>query len=140
MNQNTTIPKESDAAKQETGGDRMRRFVMLFVEPAQDYWKWAITEGGEVVDSGKSLTITEIAEVARRQWIADVFIDEGYRTHEVRKIAEENRWHCVRSRSHRKRDGIAELLDWACQQNDERRLGAANAVASQIKSNRKNGI
>jgi len=100
---------------------------MLLIDPQQDHYKWAIVDGGEVVERGKSLTVDEIKEVARRQWIADVFIDEGYRTHEIRKTAAENRWHCVKGRSHRRRDGIAEMIERACEHNDQGmgRRGAA---------------
>lgn len=91
--------------------------VMLLIDPQQDHFKWAIVDGSEVVERGKSLTADEIKEVARRQCIADVFIDEGYRTFEIRKLAKENRWHCVKGRSGRRRDGIAEMIERACEHN-----------------------
>lgn len=105
---------ESQEFAGSASGGSWQGLLMLFIQPHQDSWKWAITESGIVTETGKCDGISEILKISRFRKIADVFIDEGFRTHEVRQFAAEYGWHCVKGRTMRNRDGLAEMLDWAC--------------------------
>ena len=87
---------------------------MLLIDPQLEGYNWAIVKGGVVEARGKLQPIEEIQTLVKLHCIADVFIDEGFRSEEVRRIAAANRWHCVRARANKRRDGLAEMIERAC--------------------------
>ena len=88
--------------------------TLLLIDPMRDYFKWAIVEGNVLLAQGGAITLNEIKSVARRQKITDVFINDTYRSQEVRLAAGMNGWHCVRYGAVRYEGSIEQLLDVAC--------------------------
>jgi hypothetical protein len=68
----------------------------MLVDPRQNKVAWAIKERGAIVASGICPTFVEVRGEQLCHALDSVFVDDGYRTHEVRKACKIFGWVPVR--------------------------------------------
>jgi hypothetical protein len=72
---------------------------LLLIDVAKDHFKWAIKQDGQVTLRGLAHTFEELRAIETRHQGNEVWIDEGFRTDEVRAAASLWKWNSVKGPS-----------------------------------------
>jgi hypothetical protein len=75
--------------------DINKRHTIMTVQPMHGRWEYMILKAGACV-AGSVLSVDKLALLQRDQAADEVFIDEGFRTIEVRAAAENYGWTLTR--------------------------------------------
>lgn len=76
--------------------------ITLLIEPERNLVRWAIKQNEEIVRHGTCHDLENVRTLQEQEGIKSVWIDEGYRTYEVRAACQKYGWAAVKGMAGRR--------------------------------------